>query len=128
VILAAEAKYSRNFRMRDSLLRDFAFFPRRRENDFGEFPAPQNFRVHFLVARSVAGVAACRVDNHAPAGIAGFGVEEDVAALELERAMNGVHRGAKCEFNGGAGRIEVNGRLLRVPLRRAEEKEAGGNA
>ena len=83
--------------------------------------------MHFLVARSVAGVGAGRVDDHAAAGIAGLGIKYDVAAFKLERAVNRVHCCAQRELNGGARRIEINGHLLRFYLRRAKKKQPGGN-
>lgn len=73
--------------------------------------------MHFLVARGVVRGGARRVDDHAPTGVAGFGIKHHVAALQLERAMNGMHGGAESEFDGGAGRFEINRRLLRTRLR-----------
>ncbi len=117
MISAAETEYSRDFRERSSLPCDFAFLPRRRENDLRKFPALQDFRVHFLVPRCVVGVGACGVHNHTTAGIAGFGIEDDVAALQLEKTMNGVHRSTEREFDRSASGIEINGRLLRIHSR-----------
>ena len=117
VVLPAEAEYSGDFRVRNALRSDFALFPRRREKNLWKFRALQNFSVHFLVARGVVRGRARRVDDHAPTGITRLGIKHHVAALQLERAMNGMHGGTESEFDGGVGRVQINRRPLRTRLR-----------
>ncbi len=70
--------------------------------------------MHFPVAGTVVRVAAGRVQDDCAARLARGCVDADLTALQLESAVNGVHRGTKREIYFRRGGIEFDGDLLRA--------------
>ena len=113
VILAAEPERAGHLYLRTSLWRDRSLHVFWRENNIREFRAFNNFLMHFLVAPIASTFAAGRVYHHGPTGLATRGVEMNLAAFKLERAVHGMRRGRQREFDFRLRGIERENRLLR---------------
>src|SRR5208282_1755009 len=84
-----------------------------REHDFRKFPALKNILMHFLVASGTSAFAARCVDNDDSIRFPRCRVQPDRAALEFERAVNGMQSICEREFDAGFRRIECYQQFLR---------------
>jgi hypothetical protein len=84
----------------------------RRESDFREFGALQNFAMHFAVAASISAIAARRIDNDCPACFTRRGIEPDRAALEFENSVDGMQNVPKGEGDFGLCSVKLDDGFL----------------
>src|SRR5208282_1125892 len=90
MILAVEAKDTGDVNLRCTLRGDSALYEIRRESDFWKLGTIEDLLVHFLVAAVAFATAAGGVNDDFAAGFARRGIKTNLAALELEGAVNSV--------------------------------------
>jgi len=77
------------------------------EDDLRIAPALNHVLVHFVVPRAVAGFSAGRVEHYFSAGLAGCGIEMNVAMLQAERSFHRVQVAGQSNIGPASGRFEL---------------------